>query len=190
MRWIAAIVVLALMTSCSIEKAYQMRQKHKVNAFEQVDLKRMIGIYMNKQAETGPSIEGIYSVSSVVIKKRKGFLSDQEKEKVKDRQDNYARVALIRDVDNATREYMEVSLNKDYFPSFSVVGEFSGFSEDNILVYTHFEPRGKSSAYTFVYDREKQMLEGVRTVNNGSTQYTYKLTYVKLLPKPKEDNPF
>ena len=37
--------------------------------------------------------------------------------------------------------------------------------------------------YTFTYDAEKNILEGIRTETNGNTVITFKLTYLKLFPK-------
>jgi len=59
-------------------------------------------------------------------------------------------------------------------------------ADANILVYKHLESRGKSSSYTFTYDRTKDILEGIRKENNGQFEYTYQLTYMKLHPKLSE----
>ena len=84
---------------------------------------------------------------------------------------------------NAAREYLEVPLDKDYLPSYSVRGEFTGMTEGNILVYKHFESRGRIVSYTFTYDKARDILEGVRTENDGAFTITYKLTYLKLSQK-------
>jgi hypothetical protein len=163
-----------------------MRQKQKVNPYEQIDFGSMVNRYLNKDKTSVGTIEGIYSVSSLIIKKGKGLLSATEKEKVVERKENYSKVAIIRDPGNTNREYLEVPLDKDLLPSYSVRGEFTNVSDGNIMVYKHFEPRGKVLSYTFSYDKEKDILEGIRTENDGSFTITYKLTYLKLLPKESE----
>lgn len=160
-----------------------MRQRQKVYALEQFDFKDLVNRYMAKSASSLGTVEGIYSVSSIVIRKGKGILASEEKEKIVDRKENYSKVAIIRDDGSGNREYLEVSLDKEYLPSYSVVGEFSGLSEGNLLVYKHFESRGRSDSYTISYDKAKDILEGIRTESNGNFTYTYKLTYLKLAPK-------
>jgi hypothetical protein len=169
--------------SCSVDKLYQMKQNRKSYGFEQVDFDDIAKLYMGKNKSSEGSVEGIYSVSSVIIKKGKGFLSDEEKEKVMDRRENYSKVAIFRDRDKSDREYFEVSIDKEKLPSYSIRGEFNKVSEGNILVYKHFEPRGKILTYTFTYDEDKDILEGIRTEASGNATVTYKLTYLKLFPK-------
>ncbi len=160
-----------------------MRQKQKVNPYEQIDFGSMVKRYFDKDRTSIGTIEGIYSVSSLITKKGKGLLSTTEREKVVERKENYSKVAIIRDSGNPNREYLEVPLDKDFLPTYSIRGEFTGVSDGNILVYKHFEPRGKMLSYTFSYDKQKDILEGIRTENDGSFTITYKLTYLKLLPK-------
>lgn len=172
--------------SCSMEKLYTMKQRNKLHAYEQVDFHDIVMRYMNKNQSSVGEIEGIYSVSMIVNKKGKGMLSSSEKEKVSERKENYLQVAIIRDATGINREYIEVQLDKKYLPSYSIRGEFSRMADANILVYKHLESRGKSSSYTFTYDRTKDILEGIRKENNGQFEYTYQLTYMKLHPKLSE----
>ncbi len=169
--------------SCSVDKLYQLKHGRRSYGFEQVDFDDIAKLYMGKSKSSEGSVEGIYSVSSVIIKKSKGFLSDTEKERVMDRRENYSKVAIFRDRDKSDREYFEVSIDKEKLPSYSIRGQFNKVSEGNILVYKHFEPRGKILTYTFTYDEDKDILEGIRTEANGNATVTYKLTYLKLFPK-------
>lgn len=177
------IAIMIISFSCSMEKLYRMRQKQKVNPYEQIDFRAMVDRYMNKDATSVGTIEGIYSVSSLVTKKGKGLLSSTEKEKVVERKENYSKVAIIRDSGNANREYLEVPLDKDFLPTYSIRGEFTNVADGNIMVYKHFESRGRILSYTFSYDKQRDMLEGVRTENEGNFTVTYNLTYLKLSPK-------
>ena len=181
MKWCFLLVLVS--SACSMEKMFQMQQKKKVNPYEQIDFAAMVNRYLSKNKTSVGTIEGIYSVSSLISKKGKGLLSSTEKEKVVERKENYSKVAIIRDAGNTKREYFEVPLDKDFLPTYSVRGEFTNVADGNILVYKHFEPRGKILTYTFSYDKQHDILEGVRTENDGSFTVTYKLTYLKLLPK-------
>lgn len=150
--------------------------------FEQVDFQELMKRYMNKDASSADEIEGIYSVSIVVEKKNKPLFSSEEQQRVVERKENYATVAILRD-HTSGREFMEISLEKEKQASYSVRGEFTGMNDRNIMIYKHFEPKGKSLTYTFSFDKDRDMLEGVRTEVNGKTEYTYKLVYLKLQPK-------
>ena len=181
------IVLLAIVfTSCSMEKLYTMQQNRKVYPFEQVNFHELVQRYMSKENSSIGTIEGIYSVSIVVTKKGKGFMSSVEKEKIIERKENYSKVAIIRDAGDANREYFEVSLDNESLPSYSVRGEFTRMTEANILIYNRLEPRGKTTTYTFTYDFSRDILEGVRKENSGQAEYTYNLTYIKLHPKKTE----
>ena len=178
--WLIAFLFLV---SCSIDKLYKMKQSRKLNPYEQINFNEIVKLYFAKDETSVGTIEGIYSVSSLVTKKGKGALSSTEKEKVVDRKENYSEVAIIQDKNTGGREYLEVPLDKDYVPSYSIRGEFTGMTDGNILVYKHFESRGKVVSYTFTYDKAHDILEGIRTENDGSFTITYKLTYLKLFPK-------
>jgi hypothetical protein len=170
------------MSSCSFDKLYQMTQSKKKAEFDQFDFDDLAKLYM-KKTTTEKSIEGIYSVSHLIVKKGKGFLSSVEREKVINRKENYGTVVIFSDNGTSARDYFEVPLSGNRQLSYSIRGEFSRASEGNILVYKHFEPRKKVLNYTFTYDESKDLLEGVRTENNGNSVVTYTLTYIKLFPK-------
>lgn len=183
---IRGLAISGLLAGCMPMYPVAVVSKPKVvKDFEQVDVKKMIELYINKSTTTSDnSIEGIYTVSSVVTKKGKPLFASEEKEKVKDRDENYAKVAIIRDPGNPDREYMEVSLNKEGKPTFAIIGEFSHLAEGNLLVYRHFEDKGKSvTNYTFTYDESRDVLDGIRTENSGKATVTYQLTYLKVSPK-------
>jgi len=184
----AVILLVLTATSCSMDKLYTMRQRQKVSPYEQLDFGSMVNRYLHKDKSSVGTIEGIYSVSSLITKRGKGLLSSTEKEKVVERKENYSKVAILRDPGNTNREYLEVPIDKDLLPSYSVRGEFTNVSDGNIMVYKHFEPRGKVLSYTFSYDKQKDILEGIRTENDGGFTITYKLTYLKLLPKSEVSN--
>lgn len=181
--WMILAGFLLMASSCSMEKLYMMKQNRKVYPFEQVSFHDMAKRYMSKGNSSTISIEGIYSVTVVVERKGKGFLSSSETNKVVTRKENYSTVAIVKDPDGPNREYIEIPLDKENLPSYSIRGEFTGMSEANIMVYKHLEPKGKSLTYTFTYDAARDMLEGVRKENTSQAEFTYTLTYLKLYPK-------
>jgi len=150
----------------------------KSSTFRQMNFQDLIDRYMQKSEAN--SIEGVYSVSGVVIKKSKNLIGE-EKEKTTDRKENYATVAILRE--NADGgNYIELSLNRKELTSYSIIGEFKKAS-GNLLVYRHFDPKGKEDAsFTFTADEKGDLLDGIRVDDEGGKQVTYKLTYVKLKP--------
>lgn len=176
-------VVLLLSSACSIEKQYAMRQKHKVYSYEQVNFNDLLKAYLNKTVQEEGTFEGIYSVSLMTTKKGRTFLSNNDKERVTERRDNFKQVAIIKDVKNLHREFIELTIDKGLLPSYSIRGEFSSFTENSFAVYKQMEKRDQFTTYTFSFDRSYDILEGVRTENSGNSVITHKLTYVKLFPK-------
>ncbi len=146
-------------------------------AFRQMNFQDLINLYMQKDANN--SIEGVYAVSGIVIKKKNNLLGEP-KEKITDRKENYATVAILRDQGGSG--YIELSLNKQDQTSYSIIGEFQETKTGSILVYKHFVPKEKDTSFTFTWDEKGELLEGIRVDNEGGTQVTYKLTYVKLKP--------
>ena len=179
-------VVLLSLSGCSYERLLYIKQKQKAKSspLEYVDLQEMIERYMDKGQSSAGTIEGIYSVSSVVTKKGKTVFSSREKERVTDRRENYSKVAIIRDDSEAGREFIEVVIDKDFQYSLPVYGEFSVMAESNLLLYKHFDSKGRATSFTFTYDKAKDVLEGLRTDNSNNRTITYKLTYIKISPKP------
>lgn len=182
MTRLCSVLVAILLTSCSMDTLYRMAQKRKVYVYEQITFVDLTQGYMNKTASSVGTVEGIYSVSSLVTKRGKGMLSNTEKEKVVSRDEHHMKVAIIRDPKNG-REFIEVPLTDTNYPSYNIRGEFTSMSEGNILIYKRFESRGRSSSYTFTFDKGRDILEGVRTDNTGNFEVSYKLTYLKLSPK-------
>ncbi len=177
---ISTCILSLLLSGCSIEKIYKKKQSN-ASPYQQIDLHAMVQRYLKKDKLN--SIEGIYSVSGLVTKRGKGFMSNTEKEKITDRQENYAQVAILRDPEETGRDYIELSLDKVYQPSYSIVGEFNTAAGRNILVYKHLGGKSKGSSFTFTFDKDAEMLEGIRVESEGNTTVTYNLTYIKIYPK-------
>lgn len=176
------ILILAVSSSGCMRKLMQVNPvlAAKTSEFQQIDFQELMKRYMSKEITSGPGdIEGIYSVSIVVEKKSTPLFGGNVRERVVERKNNYATVAILRDR-HSGREFMEVSLDKPKLPSYSVRGEFSAMNDANILVYKHFESKGKSTTYTFSFDKTTSVLEGIRTEVDGRAEFTYKITYLKL----------
>jgi len=183
MRLFLLLFLSFALVSCSVEKLYQTNAKRANQNYEQINFVELMKKYMDKNTGN-ESIEGIYSVSGIVLKKSKGLFASEAKERTVFQKDHYAQVAVIRDNARNNREFIEVPIDKNYLPSYSIRGEFTTLSEGNILVLKHFEPKGHELIYSFVYDKEKDILDGIRIETSGNVTYTYKLTFVKLYPKP------
>jgi hypothetical protein len=187
MKLIFSLIFCLAFCSCSIQKLQQMSDARLHLSYEQINFVDLVKKYVSKD-KSSQGIEGIYSVSIVVLKKNKGLFSSEEKERVIEQKEHYAKVAIIKDNERNNREYIEVPVDKNNQTSYSVRGEFTTLSEGNILVLKHFEPKGKSLTYSFTYDKEKDILEGIRIDTNGGITYTYKLNFVKLYPKQSDLN--
>lgn len=151
----------------------------KTSKFQQMNFQDLINRYMKKGDQK--TIEGVYSVSGMVMKNGKNMLG-VIRDKTTDRKENYATVAILRD-EAQGRDFIELSLNSKNQASYSIVGEFNTTATGNLLVYKHFDSKGKDTSYTFTRDENSEILEGVRVINEGAAQITFKLTYVKLAPK-------
>ncbi len=178
---IGILAALFLLTGCSFEKLYRARQAKATSPYEQIDFHALMKRYMNKEKPN--SVEGIYSVSGLVTKKGKGFLGNAEKEKTTDRRENYAQVAIMSDPGDTGRDFVEISLDKDYLPRYPIVGEFNFTAGKSLLLYKHLDHKSKNSNYTFTIDKNADILEGVRVEGEGNTTVTYKLTYIKIAAK-------
>ena len=173
--------------ACSFPKIYQVNTAKSQLSYEQINFVDLVKKYVSKDKSGPQNIEGIYSVSIIVLKKSKGLFSSEERERIIEQKDHYAQVAIIRDKERNNREFIEVPVDKHNLTSYSVRGEFTTLSEGNILVLKHLEPKGQVLTYSFTYDQEKDILEGIRTETKGNVTYTYKLNFVKLYPKRTAD---
>ena len=173
--WI--FVTLLTMLGCNSSKVSGIQSSGKP-AYQQIDFESLVTRYMRKD-KLNP-IEGVYSVSGSVTKRKKGFLSGEEKEKTTDRRENYAKVAILLDPGDTGKDYIELSMDKDNLPSYSIVGEFSQAAGGSMLVYKHLDAKGKNTSFTFTKDVNGDLMEGIRVENDGGVTITYKLTYVRL----------
>ncbi|MBX7124918.1 MAG: hypothetical protein K1X47_04435 [Cyclobacteriaceae bacterium] len=150
--------------------------------YETVDFEGLVKRYMDKDRKPDP-VEGIYQVSCLIVKTKRGFFSGIERDKVIMRKDNYAKVVVIKDDLSSSREFMELSLTGGIAANYPVMGEFSRISEGKGFIYRHFQQKGPELNFTFATDNLPEVFEGIRTEVIKTRKITYKLSYLKLYPR-------
>ena len=160
----------------------------RVNKFhyEEIKFEDLIKRYFEKESTQISSPEGIYSVSCVIIKKGRNLLTGQESERIIQRKDNYARVAIIKDRPNSSRDFIEVSLSYREADKYPIMGEFNGLSEGRGLIYNHFEPDGTTLSFSMT--NESDVMDGEYSIMEGNKTITYKLSYLRIYPKSSSFN--
>ncbi|MBT1704542.1 hypothetical protein [Chryseosolibacter indicus] len=148
--------------------------------YEQVDLENMMRRYFLK--ESTHAVEGIYSVSCVISKTGKGLLSSQEKSKIVERKENYARVAIMKDRMGTKRDFIEVSLSYKDDKKYPIVGDLNSIAEGKGFIYHHTEPSGEVINFSMV-NESPELIEGEYSVVKRQKTITYKLSYIKIFPK-------
>lgn len=184
------VFFLVLTLACGVSYAQGQKEDFKrsgnvlkktVNGkYEEVDFEDLIRRYMGK--EKSDPLEGIYSVSCVITKTSKRFLSKRDRVKVVARKDNYARVAILRDWPGSKRDFIEVTLSYRDAKKYPIVGELMELSEGRGFIYRHFEPDGSNLDFSMLTS-SVELLEGEFSEMHRRKTITYKLSYLKLFPK-------
>lgn len=159
----------------------QNRKKNFV--YEEVDIENLMKRYFGKSF--GYSIEGIYSVSCVITKRNKRFLSNAERIRVVGRQDNYAKVAIMKDWPASGRDFIEVSLSYRKADHFPIMGELNALADGAGYIYTHLEPDGEKLTFSML--ESDGLLEAEYSHIEKRQTITYKLSYLKIYPSATED---
>lgn len=146
--------------------------------YEEVDLENVMKRYFGKSF--GYSIEGIYSVSCVITKRNKKLLSKAERIRVVGREDNYAKVAIMKDWPTSNRDFIEVSLSYRKANHFPIMGELDIMAQGAGYIYTHIEPDG--GRMTFSMMESDGLLEAEYSHIEKRKTITYKLSYLKIYP--------
>src|SRR5687768_14786692 len=129
-----ALVIALFSISFDIFAQAEPGRKSKKTLYEEVDVEDLMKRYFAKSF--GHSIEGIYSVSCVITKRNKRFLSKSERIRVVAREDNYAKVAIMKDWPASGRGFIEVSLSYRKSNSFPIMGELDAMAEGGGFIYT------------------------------------------------------
>jgi hypothetical protein len=157
--------------------------KRKKNVYEEIDFENVIKRYFGKSF--GYPIEGIYSVSCVITKRNRRFLFGGEKIRVVGRQDNYAKVAIMKDWPASNRDFIEVSLSYKKANSFPVMGELDVVADGGGYIYTHLEPDGERLTFSML--ESDGLLEAEYSITERRKTITYRLSYLKIYPTEKEE---
>jgi hypothetical protein len=178
-----AITLLLIVLICGegfSQKELKKVLRMKKHQYDEVDFEDMMRRYFHKEASH--PVEGIYSVSCVIVKKSKAFLSNREKERVVERKDNYARVAILKDWPGSKRDFIEVSMSYRDAKKYPIIGDLSALSEGNGFIYNHVEPDGKAISFSMIGE-SPELLEGEYAKMQRRKTITYKLSYIKIFPK-------
>jgi hypothetical protein len=156
--------------------------KSKKTIYEEVDLENVMKRYFGKAF--GYSIEGIYSVSCVITKRNKRFLSKAERIRVVGRQDNYAKVAIMKDWPSSHRDFIEVSLSYKKANHFPIMGHLDVAADEAGYIYTHLEPDGEKLTFSMI--ESDGLLEAEYSVMEKRKTITYRLSYLKIYPSTSD----
>ena len=174
-RAIILVTILSLISDCV---SAQENKKLKKTIYEEVDLENVMKRYFGKSF--GYSIEGIYSVSCVITKRNKKFLSKNERIRIVGRQDNYAKVAIMKDWPSSNRDFIEVSLSYKKANHFPIMGELNIMANGAGYIYTHIEPDGQRLSFSLV--ENEGLLEAEFSQIEKRKTITYRLSYLKIFP--------
>lgn len=160
------------------------RSLFKKSQYEEVDFEDLMHRYFGKEAGDFNKLEGIYSVSCVITRSSKNFFTGQLKVKVVERKDNYARVAILKDWPGTNRDFIEVSLSYHVTDKYPIVGELSTLSAGEAYIYKHIEPDNTIMDFSMA-SSSLDLIEGAHTEMYKRKTITYKLSYMKIFPKEK-----
>lgn len=168
------------------ETIAQSRSKSifKKSQYQEVDFEDLMHRYLGKETGSFNKLEGIYSVSCVITKSSKSFLTGQHKVKVVERKDNYARVAILKDWPGSSRDFIEVSLSYHVASKYPVMGELSALSAGEAYIYKHIEPDGSTHDFSMATN-SPDLIESERSEMHNRKTITWKLSYMKIYPKEK-----
>ena len=156
------------------------KPKSKKTPYQEISFEDLMRRYMDKEISPLTALEGIYSVSCIITKRGRNVFGN-ETERVIERKDNYARVAILRDPSNSKRDFIEVSMSYREADKYPVMGEFTLLSEGRGLIYKHIEPDGE--VYSFSMTHETDLIEGEFSKEKRHQKVTYRLSYLKIYPK-------
>jgi len=175
---IRTAILIAILSLASHVAAAQLKGKQKKTIYEEVDLENVMKRYFGKSF--GYSIEGIYSISCVITKRNKKFLSKSERIRIVGRQDNYAKVAIMKDWPSSNRDFIEVSLSYKKANHFPIMGKLDTMADGAGYIYTHIEPDGEELSFSML--ESEGLLEAEYSKIEKRRTITYRLSYLKIFP--------
>ena len=183
------VITLFFLLGVAVSSYSQSKSKSLFNKphYQEVDFEDLMHRYFGKEAGSHSRLEGIYSVSCVITKTNKGFLTGRQKIKIVERKDNYARVAILKDWPDTDRDFIEVSLSLRVTNRYPIVGEMSTIAAGDAYIYKHIEPDGSMYDYSMAAG-STDLIEGEHSEMDRRKTITYKLSYMKIYPKMKQDD--
>ncbi len=127
--------------------------------------------YLDDNKDKLEPIEGIYSVSSEKAYKLFGKTTPSKVS------NDFARVAIIKNVDGFTPEYIEYWLEGLEVRKYSKTAEFTRIQKSSSYLCKRMLPGTDPISYAFAYDEAAGSMEGVQKTNANS-----KLLYLKVYP--------
>jgi hypothetical protein len=176
-------ITLALPAFGQREKKGMLPTALRKPVYEEVNIEDVMKRYFEKSL-TYP-VEGIYSVSCVVTRRSRKFLSGREKVRVVARQDNYAKVAIMKDWPATGRDFIEVSLSYSKANAFPIMGELDVTAEGRSYLYTHIEPDGERMKFSML--QSEGILEAEFSKIVRRKIITWQLSYLKIYPVKREE---
>lgn len=177
------LILLALFISINV---FAQRTGSKRFQHEQVSFEDMIHRYLHRDGTAAQPVEGIYSVSCVITKTKRHWLTGKQISRTVEQKDNYARVAIIKETMDSKRDFIEVSMSNRDASKYPVVGELSEFADGAGFKYIHKEPDGSIMTFSMLLTHA-DLLEGQFVVTKRKQLITTRLSYFKLFPKVDSD---
>lgn len=181
MKFIGILLALLMIGEVTAQSNKPRRFKHEEISFED-----MIHRYLHRDGQKASTVEGIYSVSCIITKSKRHWLTGKDVVKVLERRDNYARVAIMKETFSPKRDYIEVSLSGKDASKYFVVGELSELAEGSGFVYKHLEPDGEILSFSMLLTNP-DLVEGQYTYSKHKYMITTRLSYFKLYPKVEKE---
>ena len=181
MKLLSFLMVLLLIQDVTAQSNKPRRFK-----YEEIGFEDMIHRYLHRDGQKASTIEGIYSVSCVITKSKRHWLTGKDVVKVMERRDNYARVAIMKETFSPKRDYIEVSMSGKDASKYFIVGELTELAEGSGFVYKHLEPDGEIISFSMLLTTP-DLVEGQYTYSKRKHMVTTRLSYFKLYPKVEEE---
>ena len=181
MRW--RIIASAFLFLLLFENAFSQSERSrrlKNTSYEEVDFEDLVHRYVGKEASH--QLEGVYSVSCVITKRNKKFLSKAERIRIVGRKDNYGRVAILKDWPGSKNDFIEVSLSYRDAKKYPIVGHLNLLADSEGIIYRHIEPDGRTITFSMLSE-SLELLEAEYSDMQKRKTITYRLSYLKIYPK-------
>ncbi len=179
-------LILCLLVLVSFASLAQSKFKKRY-PYEQVSFEDMIHRYLHRDGRPASEVEGIYSVSCIITKSKRHWLTGRDVVRVVERKDNYARVAIMKETLNLKRDFIEVSMSFKDATKYPIVGDLATLAEGSGYLYKHIEPNGEIVSFSMLLTHA-DLLEGQFSHSKRNKIITTRLSYFKLYPKINKDN--